>query len=50
MSIFDRLGKLTDAYDGMDDDYYEPGMDDEPLFEEVEDESRRPARPKKKKE
>ena len=43
MSFFDRFGKLTDAYGDMDEDYYEPGMDDEPLFEPVEEE--RPARP-----
>ena len=43
MSFFDRFGKLTDAYGDMDEDYYEPGIDDEPLFETVEDE--RPARP-----
>ena len=54
MSFFDRFGKLTDAYSDMDEDYYEPGMDDEPLFETVEDEPRRPARsarqkPKKEK-
>ena len=54
MSWFDKFGKLTDAYSDMDDDYYEPGMDDEPLFETVEDEPRnpRPARrekPKKEK-
>lgn len=41
MSFFDRFGKLTDAYGDMDEDYYEPGMDDEPLFEPVEE----PARP-----
>ncbi len=44
MSIFDRFGKLTDAYDDMDEDYYEPGMDDEPLFEPVEERPARPAR------
>lgn len=50
MSFFDRFGKLTDAYDDMDEDYYEPGMDDEPVFETVEDEPRRPApRPKARK-
>ena len=46
MSIFDKFGKLTDAYSDMDldEDYYEPGMDDQPVFETVEDEPR-PARP-----
>ena len=49
MSWFDKFGKLTDAYSDLDDDYYEPGMDDEPLFETVEDEPRnpRPARREK---
>ena len=50
MSIFDRFGKLTDAYDDMDEDYYEPGMDDEPLFEPVEERPARPARQRARKE
>ena len=50
MSIFDRFGKLTDAYDDMDEDYYEPGMDDEPLFEPVEERPVRPARQRARKE
>ena len=37
MSFFDRFGKLTDAYGDMDEDYYEPGIDHEPLFEPVEE-------------
>ena len=51
MSFFDRFGKLTDAYDDMDEDFYEPGMDDEPLFEPVEEEPAPPARqgPRKEK-
>ena len=49
MSFFDRIGRLTDAYDGMDDEYYEPGLDDEPLFEEVGEQPSRPARQKKTK-
>ena len=50
MSFFDRFGKLTDAYGDMDDDFYEPGMDDEPLFEPVEEQpQRRPRREKQPK-
>ena len=50
MSFFDRFGKLTDAYDDMDEDFYEPGMDDEPLFEPVEERPARPARQRARKE
>lgn len=50
MSFFDRFGKLTDAYGDMDEDYYEPGMDDEPLFETVEDRPARPARQRARRE
>ena len=50
MSFFDRFGKLTDAYGDMDEDYYEPGMDDEPLFEPVDEPPARPARQRARKE
>lgn len=50
MSFFDRFGKLTDAYDDMDEDFYEPGMDDEPLFEPVEERPARPVRQRARKE
>lgn len=49
MSIFDRIGRLTDAYDDMDDDFYEPGMEDEPLFETVDEEPPRPTRQRARK-
>ena len=49
MSIFDVFGKLTDAYSDMEEDYYEPGMDDEPLFEAVEDEPKPARRPRAEK-
>ena len=50
MSFFDRFGKLTDAYDDMDEDFYEPGMDDEPLFEPVEEKPAPRARQRTRKE
>ena len=50
MSFFDRFGKLTDAYGDMDEDYYEPGMDDEPLFEPVEEQPAPRARQRARKE
>ena len=50
MSFFDRFGKLTDAYGDMDEDYYEPGMDDEPLFETVEEQPARPVRQRARRE
>ena len=50
MSFFDRFGKLTDAYGDMDEDYYEPGMDDEPLFEPVDEPPARPVRQRARKE
>lgn len=51
MSFFDVFGKLTDAYSDMDldEDYYEPGMEDEPLFEPVEDEPRPARKPRAEK-
>lgn len=49
MSLFDRLGNLTDAFDGMDEEYYEPGMDDDPLFEEVDNQQNRQTRGRRKK-
>ena len=50
MSFFDRFGKLTDAYGDMDEDYYEPGMADEPLFEPVEEQPAPRARQRARKE
>ena len=50
MSFFDRFGKLTDAYGDMDEDYYEPGMDDEPRFEPVEEQPAPRARQRARKE
>lgn len=55
MSFLDKLGLFTDAYGDVDeDDYYDPGMNDEPVFETVENNSRpepapAPAAPRRKK-
>lgn len=53
MSFLDKLGLFTDAYHDVDEDeYYDPGLNDEPVFETLERDSEpepAPAKPKKKK-
>lgn len=55
MSFLDKLGLFTDAYGDVDEDeYYDPGLNDEPVFETVKNDSYSepepaPVKPKKKK-
>lgn len=55
MSFLDKLGLFTDAYSDVDEDeYYDPGLNDDPVFETVKNDSYSepepaPVKPKKKK-
>ena len=55
MSFLDKLGLFTDAYGDVDEDeYYDPGLNDDPVFETVKNDSYSepepaPVKPKKKK-